>query len=199
MAYGMVIDLKKCVGCHACHVSCKAANGTPPGVTRARVVREDKGKYPDVKRTIVPMLCMQCEKPPCVAQCPVGATKKDDDGVVSMDLEKCIGCKACIAACPYEARYFIENNKGYFGDNLNPFETSAYVEARVGAVDKCDFCKGNGRLERGEQPACVSACIVGARVFGNLEDLQDLIKSRNGFQLLPEKGTNPSVYYLPAE
>ena len=198
MAYGMVIDLKKCVGCHACHVRCKAENGTPPGVTRAKVLRQSVGTYPDVKRSIVPLLCMQCENPPCVEQCPAEATVKDDDGVVSIDLEKCIGCDLCIAACPYEARYAIKEGTGYFGEGLNPYETSSYNEGRVGAVDKCDFCKGNGRLERGEAPACVDACVVGARTFGQLEDLMELVESRDGFQLYPEKGTNPSVWYLPA-
>lgn len=199
MTYGMVIDLKKCIGCHACHVRCKAENGTPPGVTRAKVLSENVGVYPDVKRSIVPMLCMQCNMPACVAQCPTGATKKDDDGIVTINLEECIGCKACIAACPYEARYFIEGEEGYFGAELNPYETSAYVEARVGAVDKCDFCKGNGRLERGEVPACVDTCVVGARTFGEIDDLMELVESRGGYQLFPEKGTDPSVWYLPAE
>lgn len=199
MTYGMVIDLKKCVGCHACHVRCKAENGTPPGVTRAKVLRESEGAYPDVKRTIVPMLCMQCEKPACVEQCPTGATKKDDDGIVSINLEECIGCKACIAACPYGARYYVENGDGYFGEGLNAFETVAYDGERVGHVDKCDFCKGNGRLGLGEVPACVDTCIVGARIFGEIDDLKELVDSRKGVQLFPEKGTEPSVWYLPAE
>lgn len=197
MTYGMVIDLKKCIGCHACHVSCKAVNATPPGVTRTRVVRENVGTYPDAKRTIVPISCMQCEKAPCVEQCPTGASQKDDDGVVSINTEECIGCKTCIAACPYEARYYIEDGTGYFESGLNTFETTAYNEAKVGTVDKCDFCKGNGRLGRGETPPCVESCVVGARTFGDLSELSELIESRGGYQLLVEKGTNPSVYYLP--
>lgn len=198
MTYGMVIDLKKCVGCHACHVRCKAENGTPPGVTRAKVLRENIGTYPEVKRAIAPLLCMQCENPPCVEQCPAEATKKGDDGIVTIDLETCIGCNACIPACPYGARYAIEDTNGYFNGGLNPYETSSYNEERVGAVDKCDFCKGNGRLERGEAPACVDTCIVGARTFGQIDDLMELVEARDGFQLYPEQGTNPSVWYLPA-
>ena len=100
MTYGMLIDLKKCIGCHACAVACKEAHGTPPAVTRAHVQKEYEGAYPNTVMNIVPMLCMHCENPPCVEACAVeGATYKRDDGIVVIDKEKCIGCKACIAAC----------------------------------------------------------------------------------------------------
>ena len=116
MAYGMLIDLKKCVGCHACAVACKEAHGTPPGITRSHVKREFEGEYPDATMHIVPMLCMHCENPPCVEACPTeGATYKREDGIVVVDKEKCIGCKSCIMACPYGARYYRENEDGYFG------------------------------------------------------------------------------------
>ena len=95
MAYGMLIDLKKCVGCHACAVACKEAHGTPPGITRSHVKREFEGEYPDATMHIVPMLCMHCENPPCVEACPTeGATYKREDGIVVVDKEKCIGCKS---------------------------------------------------------------------------------------------------------
>ena len=91
MAYGFVIDLEKCVGCHGCSVACKGANGTPPTVTRSRVDRGTEGSYPNAVRTIRPMLCMMCENPPCVAVCPQGATTiRDEDGIVVIDKEKCI-------------------------------------------------------------------------------------------------------------
>ena len=106
MAYGMLIDLKKCVGCHACATACKGAHGTPPGVTRSRVERSFEGTYPDVRKTILPVLCNHCENAPCVEACPSGATTKREDGIVVIDKEVCIGCKACVSACPYGTRYF---------------------------------------------------------------------------------------------
>ena len=106
MTYGMLIDLKKCVGCHACAVACKEAHGTPPAVMRSHVERAFEGTYPQAVKHVVPMLCMHCENAPCIAACAVeGATYKRDDGIVMIDKEKCIGCKACITACPYAARY----------------------------------------------------------------------------------------------
>lgn len=105
MAYGMLINLKKCIGCHACAVACKEAHGTPPAVTRSHVKREFEGTYPNVRKTAVPMLCNHCETTPCIEACAVeGATYKRDDGIVVIDKEKCIGCKACVAACPYGSR-----------------------------------------------------------------------------------------------
>ena len=100
MAYGFVIDLEKCVGCHGCSVACKGANGTPPTVTRSRVDRGTEGSYPNAVRTIRPMLCMMCENPPCVSVCPVQATYKGDDGIVVIDADRCIGCGKCDRACP---------------------------------------------------------------------------------------------------
>ena len=127
MAYGFVIDLEKCVGCHGCSVACKGANGTPPTVTRSRVDRGTEGSYPNAVRTIRPMLCMMCENPPCVAVCPQGATTiRDEDGIVVIDKEKCIGCKSCMEACPYGARYLVQSEDGYFGSELNEYESVAY-------------------------------------------------------------------------
>ena len=95
MTYGMLIDLKKCVGCHACSVACKEAHGTRPGVRRSRVDRVFEGTYPDVRKTAYPMLCMHCETAPCVEVCPQDATYKREDGIVVIDKDKCIGCGSC--------------------------------------------------------------------------------------------------------
>ena len=196
MPYCMVIDLKKCVGCNACTTICKAENGTPPGVTRAKIMRDEVGKYPDVRRRSIPMLCMHCEDAPCVNICPSAATKKDPaTGVVSIDKERCVGCRACLLACPYDARYYRRDEAGYFGE-LTPFEKVKYADKPKGVVDKCDFCLKN-RVEKGLKPACAENCLAEARHFGKLEEARAQIVERRGFQLRPELGTGPSVYYLP--
>lgn len=198
MTYGMVINLRRCVGCRGCMTACKGANGTPPTVLRSRVEQEFVGKYPETKCNITPMLCMHCENAPCVEVCPSGASVKNENGIVTIDKEKCIGCKSCMAACPYQARYYIESADGYFGKDLTAYEEVRYGAMPAGTVDKCDFCMGNGRLEAGEPPACVEACLAKARIFGDLDELQSLIDDRDAAQLMPEQGTNPSVYYIPA-
>lgn len=198
MNYIMVIDLKRCVGCNACATICKAENGTRPGVMRSKVMRKEIGKYPDVRRISVPLLCMQCDNPPCVDVCPTGATyKREEDGIVVIDKNICVGCLACITACPYGARYNTTSTLGYFGDVLTPYEEVKYADMPVGVTDKCDFCLSSGRLERGEKPACVENCISGARFFGTREEMADLIAERKGFQLRSELGLDPKVYYLP--
>ena len=159
MAYGMLIDLKKCVGCHACAVACKEAHGTPPGITRSHVKREFEGEYPDATMHIVPMLCMHCENPPCVEACPTeGATYKPE---------------------------------------LNEYEAVMYTAMPQGRVDKCTFCVDRIDAGGNEPQACVAACPAGARVFGDLETLKKQAESAAGFQLLPDEGANPSVWYLP--
>ena len=102
--WGMVIDLAKCVGCDSCTVACKAENRTPPGVTYNVVLEQETGAYPNVRIEAIPRPCMQCENPACVSVCPVSATYRGDDGIVVIDADRCIGCKYCIAACPYGAR-----------------------------------------------------------------------------------------------
>ena len=200
MTYGMLIDLKKCIGCHACANACKAAHGTPPGVTRSHVTREVEGTYPGARKEIVPMLCMHCENPPCVEACAVeGATFKRDDGIVVVDKEKCIGCKACIAACPYGARYFRETEDGYFGSELNAYEEVMYPTMPKGSVDKCTFCVERIDAGDGVPQACVAACLASARVFGDLDTLKKQAQEGDGYQLLPDEGTNPSVWYLPSK
>jgi len=196
MRYGMVIDLNRCIGCHACSIACKIENATPPGVFWSWVFQVEEGKYPDVKRFYIPMLCMQCEDPACIKVCSTNATYKDSRNLVRIDEKKCIGCKACILACPYGVRFFNEGAK-YFSIDVPWGE--AEEDHQKGTVSKCTFCAH--LIEKGDEPACVSACPTGARLFGNLSDPKSavvrLIKDRFGFQLHPEFGLNPSVYYLP--
>ncbi len=211
--YGMVIDLLRCIGCYGCQVSCKAENSTPPGVTFARCAVSEVGKYPNVTRVILPLLCMHCEEPACEKVCPTRATQKRADGIVWVDENKCIGCKYCIMACPYAARYFNDSERGYFGDQgLTIYETWGYQRHKLGIAMKCDFCKdridqGKAKgltpgLDREATPACVFNCMAKARYFGDLDDpnseVAQLVARGQAFQLNPEMGTSPSVYYLPA-
>lgn len=205
----MVIDLRKCIGCSACTVACKAENHLPPGVVYRPVIEEEVGEFPNVSRRWLPRPCMQCEDPPCVTVCPVRATWKQEDGIVVIDYNACIGCRYCITACPYGARYFD------FGDNytddtpaVQAYEESAAPEygrewprdggSPVGNVRKCQFCLH--RLNVGMLPACVTTCIGAATFFGDKNDPESLVSelaaSPNVMRLKEDLGTEPKVYYL---
>ena len=176
----MFIDLRKCTGCHACSVACKAEFDVPLGVWRSWVKIEEKGSFPHTGRFFLPRLCNHCDEPPCMKVCPSGATTQRDDGIVKIDEKKCIGCKLCIAACPYHARF------------SNPVKKTA---------DKCDFCLH--RVEKGVVPSCVNTCSAKARVFGDLNDPKSDVSKlvgRKPVQVLkPELGTEPHVFYISAE
>lgn len=200
MRYGMVIDLKRCIGCYGCQIVCKAENATPPGVLWARVMKREFGKFPNTRRVSLPLLCMHCQDPACQKVCPTGATTQQENGIVTVDEEKCVGCRYCMMACPYQARYFLAKEREYFpGQGLTPFEEVGYKRHKIGAVSKCDLCQH--RLEQGQEPACSANCMAKARTFGDLDDpyseASRLVRDRGGFQLHPELGTSPSVYYLP--
>jgi Fe-S-cluster-containing dehydrogenase component len=200
MRYGMVIDLRRCIGCYGCQIACKAENCTPPEVLWSRVLLYEWGNYPLSRRLALPVLCMHCADPPCVKACPNGATAKGPDGIVTVDADKCMGCGSCIIACPYQARTMNRQPMGYFGaQGLTPYEQVGYKKHTAGVVGKCDFCRP--RLSRGLEPACVIGCLTKARFFGDLEDphsqVSQLIQNRRGFQIFPELGTDPSVFYLP--
>ena len=180
--YAMVIDLRKCVGCHSCTQACKAEFELPQGVWRSWVKKlrktSDDGS---VKDFFLPRLCNHCDKPPCVSVCPVQATYKNRDGVTLQRADRCIGCKYCIQACPYTARY-------------------VHPETKV--VDKCTFCYDN-RVRKGRLPACVEACPGGARIFGDLHnsgsEVAKLVASLPMQTLKPEQGTRPMVFYHQAD
>ncbi len=208
--WAMVIDLRKCIGCSACTIACKAENRLPPGVVYRPVIEEEIGEYPNVTRRFTPRPCMQCENPPCVPVCPVGATYTRPDGIVEINYEQCIGCRYCITACPYSARVF--DSGDYYTKSTpatQPYEmlpTREYGkvynrpggESPIGNVRKCHFCLH--RLNNGMLPECVTSCIGVATYFGDLNDpesmVSELVGRTNMIRLKEELGTNPRVYYL---
>ena len=197
--YGMVIDLDRCVGCHSCTVACRQENATPPGIRWTAVVQVDEGEYPHVRRSFIPRGCMHCASPPCVDVCPSGASYKRADGVVLVDQSCCIGCKACMVACPYGARHYVDRPAVYFPGGVTPFEQIRPPDQHSeGTVGKCTFCAH--RLDAGLQPACINTCPTKARYFGDLEDptseVYRLSRDPRASQPSPEWGTDPSVYYL---
>lgn len=208
--WGMVIDLRKCIGCSSCTVACKAENHLPPGVVYRPVIVEEVGTFPNVSMQFTPRPCMQCDNPPCVPVCPVGATYKRSDGIVVIDYDVCIGCRYCITACPYQARTFDWGL--YYTSNTPQLESYEKVpsfeydeewpregqESPIGNTRKCHFCIQ--RLDAGILPACVTTCLGRATYFGDLNDPQSLVSelasSSNATRLKEELGTEPKVYYL---
>ena len=177
--YAMAIDLSLCVGCAACAVACKMENEVPPGVFNLWIREREVGEYPNLVVEFRPEQCLHCENPPCVPVCPTGASYQTTDGVVLVATETCTACGACIAACPYDARY------------LHP----------AGYVSKCTFCAH--RLEKGKVPACVETCPTYCRTFGDLEDPESpvakALKAAERVDVLrPEQGTRPKLFYLNA-
>ena len=177
--YGFVIDVQRCIGCHACTIACKEQWKVPVGHSRNWVKDMGiRGTFPDLSQTFVTGQCMHCDHPPCVDACPSGATYKRDDGLVVIDDTTCIGCGYCIPACPYDARFFDEGK---------------------GVADKCNGCFE--RVAAGELPACTATCVGGARMFGDFNDpnSQVSLKIRNqtAVRLVTnETDPGPNVYYL---
>jgi len=197
--WGMAIDLKRCIGCQSCTIACKQENGTPPGIFWMRVLEQEEGKYPVARKVFLPIRCNHCVNPPCVPVCPTGAShQREKDNLVMMDQNKCIGCRACVVACPYQVRFLAEDTHGYYGETLTPYEAKSYQKWQPRTVQKCNFCVE--RIENGLQPACVQTCPTRALVYGDLNDPQSelckLVRERSHFQPRAELGTDPSLYYL---
>lgn len=217
----MVIDLRKCVGCHACTIACVAENKLPPGVVYRPVLEEEIGTYPNVTRRFIPRPCMQCENPPCTPVCPVSATYTNEEGVVVVDYEQCIGCRACLTACPYGARtsdfgltynedlpvfegLIVGQEKADVYERASNFEYGKGYDRKNthgsprGNARKCHFCLH--RVHVGELPACVTTCIGRATLFGDANNpdslVAEMIASPNVMRLKEEMGTHPRVYYI---
>ena len=175
--YAMAVDLEKCIGCGACIVACKAENRVPADVFRLTVYELEQGTFPDVKIEFRHDQCRHCEIAPCVSVCPTGASFIDNNGLVRLNATRCIGCKACVVACPYDAR-FTNPDKGF--------------------AEKCSFC--DHLLDEGKKPACVQTCPTGARTFGDLDDPKSDIRValKNKKIHVPQKeiGTRPKFFYL---
>ena len=206
MHYGMVIYQGMCIGCQTCAMACKVANNVPDGIWWNRVLTDGgpysetaRGEYPyNLQMDFVPISCQHCENPSCVKVCPVGATYKDSEtGVVRQDYDKCIGCRMCMSACPYNGvRTFNCEEPQYHMD----FELGGtdVPKHQKHVVEKCTFCYH--RISKGEEPACMHLCVGRARFWGDLDDpeseVSKLLREREYKTLLPERGTKPSVYYL---
>jgi len=205
MQYGMTIDTKRCIGCHTCAVACKIENNLSQNTwwNRTLTVGGDEmdtagGSFPRVSMSFITLACQHCKNPACVKVCPVGATYKDEEtGVVFQDYDRCIGCRYCMAACPYngvrnfsweEPQPVVDHATG--GESVTPLQKNT--------VNKCTLCRH--RLAQGLEPACISTCPERAREFGDFDDPDSTVSrqllERSNFQLLPEKDTDPSVHFL---
>lgn len=211
----MVINLSRCTRCHACVAACRIEHFLPLHITWPRLIawEQESGKGIDV--STYPVRCNQCKDAPCIKVCPAQATQQRPDGIVWIDQDKCVGCRYCVIACPYQNRTFLskDKNPGYFpGYPATDFEKKGrkLYPHQNGTTEKCNFCleridagMSQGKkpgTDREATPACVNTCQARALTFGDLDDpeseVSKLIGEKNGFQLHPEYGTDPSVYYI---
>ncbi len=218
--FGYALDLSRCIGCRRCVYACVRENNQSrdPQIHWITVLRFKKGekwvtdleeadkyyhpeKVPEEGYFYMPVQCQQCENPPCVRVCPTQATWKDPDGIVVIDYNWCIGCRYCMAACPYGARRFNWGKRTLPKEEINP--NTHYLGNRprhVGCVEKCTFCIQRTRENPGRYPACVEICPVGARKFGNLLDphseIRRIIENQRVFRLKEDLNTMPKFFYF---
>lgn len=207
--WAMAVDTAKCLKrpiCTSCIVACNQAHNIPalPDPRHevrwiwkepfARAFLEQEDQYSTLRAAPAMLLCNHCDNPPCVRVCPTQATFRREDGIVAMDWHRCIGCRYCIAACPYGSRSFNWQDPRPFIHNAN----TDFPTRTKGVVEKCTFC--TERLAAGRPPACVEACPEKALVFGNLSDpgseIRQLLKTRRHIRRKPEMGTAPQVFYI---
>ncbi len=201
--YAMAIDTKRCFGCQTCSVACKMSNNLPKGVRRNHIITSGStkpdcggGTFPNIDMTYVPLSCQHCDNPGCVSVCPTGASFKTDDGVVHVNTDECIGCKACVSACPYDVRTLLDAEPEYYldfavGDGYD-------LEHKGGTIDKCNLCYQ--RITNGKVPACMELCPGRARYWGDLDDpsseISKAVAGRETMKWMEAEGTEPSTIYL---
>jgi Fe-S-cluster-containing dehydrogenase component len=204
-SFVMVIDLARCKNLKKCQDACNHMHGVHPGQNWIKVapMQETEHTAPYWQ----PTTCMHCDEPPCVKVCPVDATFKRQDGIVSIDSNRCIGCRFCMAACPYSTRVFNWEDPGLPKEiATKPYSCETSVPQKIGTVGKCDFCPD--MVRKGELPHCVSACPNGVFFFGDMNEdsvtngaetfrFSELVKDKAGYRLMEDLGTKPRVYYLP--
>ena len=180
MKYGFIIDNRKCIGCHACTTACKSEHDVPVGVNRTYVKQVEKGVFPDTRRIFSVMRCNHCTDAPCVTICPVEALYTRDDGIVDFDNNRCIGCKSCMQACPYDA---------------------LYIDPDTSTAAKCNYCAH--RVDVGREPACVAVCPEHAIIAGDMEnpttEISQLLARQAVKVRKPEKGTKPNLFYIDGD
>ncbi len=180
MKYGFIIDNRKCIGCHACTTACKSEHDVPVGVNRTYVKQVEKGEFPDTRRIFSVMRCNHCTDAPCVTICPVEALYTREDGIVDFDNNRCIGCKSCMQACPYDA---------------------LYIDPDTSTAAKCNYCAH--RVDVGREPACVTVCPEHAIIAGDMEnpttEIAHLLARQQVKVRKPEKGTNPNLFYIDGD
>jgi molybdopterin-containing oxidoreductase family iron-sulfur binding subunit len=199
--WGMAVDTERCIGCWSCAVECKSENDVPLGMWWNRILTAGDeldtpavGEFGGLEMSWVPLACQHCDDAPCEKVCPTSATYINDEGLVLVNSDDCIGCRYCMAACPYGVRVF------NWGKAERPAKHGyGMVEPRpVGTVEKCTMCVH--RLKEGQVPSCVYSCPAQARIFGDLNDPDSpvvrAIEDRGATRLLEDKGTHPKVFYL---
>ena len=178
--YGFVIDNRTCIGCHACTVACKVEHDDPIGVNKTWVKYIEKGEFPNTNRNFSVMRCNHCDDSPCTDVCPVTALWEREDGIVDFDPDRCIGCKACMQGCPYDA---------------------LYIDPSTDTAAKCNYC--SHRVDSGREPACVTVCPEDAIIAGDMEnpdtELAKTISSEEVQARKPEKGTEPNLFYVDGD
>ncbi|EQB63277.1 MAG: Molybdopterin oxidoreductase iron-sulfur binding subunit [candidate division Zixibacteria bacterium RBG-1] len=221
--WGMVIDLDRCSGCQACVIACKQENNVPFILPEQAAKRRTiawihiiqlQDERSETKMRFLPILCQHCDRPPCTPVCPVGATYKNQEGLVAQVYPRCIGCRYCANACPYTIKFFNWYPPQWPEEMKKSLNPDVSVRPK-GVVEKCTFChhrlmkaKEKAKTEKRElspedyQPACAQACPTGAMVFGDLDDpyseVAQLSKDPRAFALMEDLGTRPKVIYLRA-